>query len=440
MEHISITSFTLQMMSTEKDNKNDIGRLLELRSSVDRVRQLRLYYVRIHEVKDKFQVQIDFGGNITFTFGEGKHLCGKDNFGPVIYTLDLTYIMIDDTHLYVEHKEQFKLIGEYHLNISYVTGLRKQFSYEEKRDRGHWLGDSLDDEHLFLFDIRFHSYYGFHLPGMDEIHFEHFYHILFLGENTGIYTDLCLFTCSLLSDQKYALFTALARQFQTTRLNDHYTFTRRDFQEFFEKCRNYLQYTSTDLRTEPMIVVVILEMIALLTPIKKETFDRDCSSASAFSTKIMSHIRTDFPRLMEVVNPLKWALLKNGLAALSSFEFLYQKPDDSNENKLAFLHQISDEKLRQDIANEILRQLSRLEQPILGNSNWIDLFAIVSPEQINITNMKLAPSFQTLMTCIIKISEVLTDRHQFEQQLATSAFDHNLESKVYHLNNINSIG
>jgi hypothetical protein len=34
-------------------------------------------------------MQLDFGKNITFTFGEGKHLYGKDNMGPVIYILDL---------------------------------------------------------------------------------------------------------------------------------------------------------------------------------------------------------------------------------------------------------------------------------------------------------------------------------------------------------------
>ncbi len=157
------------MMSIEKDNTNNIGRLLEPNSSTNRARQLRLYYVRMHEVKDKLKVQLDFGKNITFTFGEGKHLHGKDNMGPVIYTLDLMLIMTDNAQLYVEHNEQFKSIGEYRLNISHITVIGKHF--EEKPDLGHSLCDYLEHEHIFLFDIHFHSYYGFHLPGKKQINF-----------------------------------------------------------------------------------------------------------------------------------------------------------------------------------------------------------------------------------------------------------------------------
>jgi hypothetical protein len=48
-------------------------------------------------------------------------------------------------------------IGEYRLNISYIIVLGKHFIHEEKRDLGHSLCDYLDNEHLFLFDIHFHS-------------------------------------------------------------------------------------------------------------------------------------------------------------------------------------------------------------------------------------------------------------------------------------------
>jgi hypothetical protein len=419
-----------RMMSIEKDNSNNIGRLLEPNSSASRVGQLCLYYVRMHEVKDKLKVQLDFGKNITFTFGEGKHLCGKDNIGPVIYTLNLMLIMVDDTQLYVEHNEQFKSIGEYRLNISYTSVIGKHF--EEKRDFGHSLYDYLENEHIFLFDIHFHSYYGFHLPGKNSMNFKQFLYSIFIGEDTGLFTDLCLFTCYLLNDKNYDLFNVLANQFQITMLKDNYTFTRRNFQDFFEKCLKYLQYTSTDL----MALIVTIRMMALLTPMTKENFDRYCSSASEFTIKIMHQIRTNFPQLFKSVNKSKWPLLKKGLGILFAFELLYQKLDHSDPNKLDFMYQISDEKLRQDIANEILLQLSSLDQPIIANSNWTDLFTMVDSQQIKIHHLNLAASFETLILCITKISEVLKDYHYFEKQLAIPVFYDYLPSKSINFSSI----
>ncbi len=231
-----------------------------------------------------------------------------------------------------------------------------------------------------------------------------------------MFTDLCLFICYLLSDPNlYDLFNILVDQFRTTD-----NLTRRDFQEFFEKCLKYLQYTSTDLKA----LIVIVRMIALLPPIRKENFDRNCLSASEFIHKIMCHIRTDFLHLLKFET-------KDGLAILSAFELFYQKLEHSNDNKLDYLHQISDEKLREDIANKILLQLSRLEQPIIANSNWTDLFTMVNPQEIKINYLNLAASFETLIISITKISRVLKDYHRFEKQLATSAFYDYLPSKFH---------
>jgi hypothetical protein len=152
-------------MSTEKDNHNETGGHLDPSSSVSNTHQLRLYYVRIHDIKDKLKMQVDFSKHIKFAFNEGRRLYNKDTCGPVIYTLDLTLKIDNNEQLYVEHKEQFKSIGEYHLNSSHISVIGKHFNHEEKRDIGHSLCDYLDNEHLFLFDIHFHSYYGFHLPG-----------------------------------------------------------------------------------------------------------------------------------------------------------------------------------------------------------------------------------------------------------------------------------
>ena len=150
-------------ITMDKDNYNDIGRLLPPSSSVNNIQQLRLYYVRIHDIKDKLKVQIDFGQHIKFTFSEGKRLYSKDNFGPVLYILDLRLILENNEHLYLEHREQFKSVGDYHLTCSDVSVIGKHFIHEEKRD--HSLYDYIDNDHLFLFDIHFHSCYGFHLPG-----------------------------------------------------------------------------------------------------------------------------------------------------------------------------------------------------------------------------------------------------------------------------------
>ena len=97
MERAYSASVTHRMMTVEQDTSNNkIGRLLKSDCSANEVRKLRLHYVRIHEVKDKLKVQIDFGRNITFTFDDGKHLCGKQNMGPLIYTRNLELMMADD--------------------------------------------------------------------------------------------------------------------------------------------------------------------------------------------------------------------------------------------------------------------------------------------------------------------------------------------------------
>ncbi len=226
-----------------------------------------------------------------------------------------------------------------------------------------------------------------------------------------------MFTCLLLRDQTYDLFNTLAQQFQITLSVDKYTFHQRDFQDFFENCLEYLGNTSIDFQTDQMTLKIMLQMIGLLAPIKKESFDRDCWSVQAFSTKIMFHVRENFEHLLELVEGSEWFLFSSGLATLSSFEILYQSVDSFNDNTLDFLHQISDEKQRQGIANELLLQLFTLEQPIFGNSNWPDLFTIVNPDTIEINHLNLAASFETFILCITKIARILNGPQHFEEQI-----------------------
>jgi hypothetical protein len=163
-------------MSTIQDNNNDIVRVPE---SNEVHHQLCLYYVRVHDTKAKLKLQADFGNHINFIFSEGKHLYDKDNFGPIVYTLDLNLKMDNSRQLYVQHKEQFKPIDKYQLTMSYVTGIGKTFCHEEKRDAGHSLLEYFDTEHLFLFDINFSPYYRFHLPGKKTYKIKTFFYILF---------------------------------------------------------------------------------------------------------------------------------------------------------------------------------------------------------------------------------------------------------------------
>jgi hypothetical protein len=217
----------------------------------------------------------------------------------------------------------------------------------------------------------------------------------------------------------YDLFNTLAQQFQIILSEDKYTFHQRDFQDFFENCLEYLRNTPIDFRTDSIALKIILQMIGLLAPIKKESFDRNCSSAHIFTTEIMFHVRANFKHLLKLVEGSEWLLFSSGLATLSSFEILYHSVDNSNDNTLDFLHQISDEKQRQGIANELLFQLFTLEQPIFGNSNWTDLFTIVNPATIEINHLNLAASFETFILCITKIARILKGPQHFEEQIVT---------------------
>ena len=95
---------------------------------------------------------------------------------------------------------------------------------------------------------------------------------------------------------------------------------------------------------------------------------------------------------------------------------------------LLFFQQISNEQQRQDIANHLLCQLHKLDQPIGGDTNWSVLFIIVDPVNIKITHLNLVDSFKAFITCIEVISTVLTNNTIFEEQI-DDYFDDRLHDK-----------
>jgi hypothetical protein len=117
------------------------------------------------------------------------------------------------------------------------------------------------------------------------------------------------------------------------------------------------------------------------------------------------------------VNEKEWILFGSGLTTLLCIELLQYKSNTSNENHIAFLQQIPDENQRQIMAYELLNQLNKLGQPIVGNSYWIDLFTLIEPTKINVNQLNLTNSFEYFIICIIKISQVLKTNSDFEADI-----------------------
>lgn len=243
---------------------------------------------------------------------------------------------------------------------------------------------------------------------------------LFLGQDTGFFNNLCLFTYFILHDQIYHGFGALAHQFQTILSEGNYTFKKQDFDDFFYMCDKYLCHMLTNASQELMTLKIILRMIGLL-PIEKESFNRNCWPAKVFTNKIINHVLKNFNNLLKLVVETEWPLFKSGFSKFWCFDLLTLTDRFScfDKNRLDFLHQVSDEIQRQDIANELLYQLHKLEQPVYANSNWTDLFTIVDPHKIEINHLSLTNSFETFIICITKISKVFTDYVHFEKEITT---------------------
>jgi hypothetical protein len=247
--------------------------------------------------------------------------------------------------------------------------------------------------------------------------------LFFLGVYTNAFTELCLFTYFLLHDQKYDIFDTMAEQYQVA-LSTHNTMDKHAFQDFFEVCNQYLYDVFRNSNTEAMIIKIILRMIGLL--FLDKGFDRYNPESTEFANRIMTYVRQNFGALYQSVNETEWILFGSGLTTLLCIELLQYKSNDLTENKIAFLQQIPDENRRQVIAYELLNQLQKLDQPIFGNSHWIDLFKLIDPTEIDVNQLNLTNSFEILIICITKISQVLPNNSSFENDI----FDY-LDNRIF---------
>jgi hypothetical protein len=174
---------------------------------------------------------------------------------------------------------------------------------------------------------------------------------------------------------------------------------------------------SRSLETDLTTLKIILRMIGLL-PIEKQSFDRHNRHANEFATKIMLQVRKRFDSLLQLIYKDEQLLSRNGLATLLCIELFYATPDDPGDDKIRFICQISDEKKRQDIANDILTELYKFNEPIYANATWIDLFMMVNWNMIKLQEIYLINSFETYIMFITKVSAVYPNNNHFYNQIA----------------------
>lgn len=216
--------------------------------------------------------------------------------------------------------------------------------------------------------------------------------------------------------EMFDVFDILVSQLQITLPTESDTFDANKFLDIFEKCHEYIRDILDRCEDKPRVLKVILCMIGML-PIKKESFRRYYSHSISSANTVMSYVRNSIVRLFQSVNETERVLFHKGLATLMSIELLQYKSPGTNDNKVIFLQQISDEKYRQIIANTLLDQLYQLNQPIFGDINWTDLFLMIDSTKINIKHVYLHNSFVTFIISITKLSSILTDSSVFQEQI-----------------------
>ncbi len=132
--------------------------------SQNEVHQLRVYHVRMYDVKDELKLKMRFNNEIKLPFGVFKSMDNRYNCSPILYILDLVLQMKDGT-LYVEYEGCMQPIIEYHLEISRTGRMYTNITHEEKGSQGHSLKNCYYMKHYFLFDIQFSSKLRIPVPG-----------------------------------------------------------------------------------------------------------------------------------------------------------------------------------------------------------------------------------------------------------------------------------
>lgn len=154
-------------MATKKSKQNKVVVSVP-KSLAHEAHQLRLYYLRIHDPKERLHVQTVFDG-VRIYFETRKQLEYNSNCSLFIYTLDLVLKMDDSKNLLVHHDNAWRQIGSYCLEISRSIHLLPTVTYSEEGNPSHRLNGYLNDEHNFLFDIHFSSRFGLYLPGKGDL-------------------------------------------------------------------------------------------------------------------------------------------------------------------------------------------------------------------------------------------------------------------------------
>ena len=125
--------------------------------SMSEARTIHLYCVRVYDTKDDVKLKVNFGNDIKFTFNAGKQLSSRDNFIPFIYTLHFEVKQDDNQQFYVNYKDDWKNVDQYHLVMSRprpVTVYPK-IQHEQTTNQGHRISDSFENAFQFLFGIHF---------------------------------------------------------------------------------------------------------------------------------------------------------------------------------------------------------------------------------------------------------------------------------------------
>jgi hypothetical protein len=224
----------------------------------------------------------------------------------------------------------------------------------------------------------------------------------------------------------YYIFDSLADQFQINLAKDNRSFNKENYHEFFQTCKSYMDNVLPVLETDLITLKLLLRMVGLL-PIKRENFDRYDQHANSFATEVLRHIRLKFNHLLESTTEKEQVLFRDGLATLLCIELLYPSDDNSNDNKLIFLRQISDVKQRQIIADKILLQLYEFNEPIYTNSTWTDLFTFVNPNMIKLQDIYIFDSFESYIMFITKVSAVHPESDHFNKKITEE-----LERLIYY--------
>ena len=250
------------------------------------------------------------------------------------------------------------------------------------------------------------------------------------------YTSLCYYTYFLAKNGQYDTFNILTKQYLDVAEKEDYRPTNNEFINFFQNCTQYFDRSLLEQPDKKIIVLkILLEMVGLFR-IDKTNFARHNQHSIHFMGRIMPSMRENFKELFMTVTDTENTLFKRGLTTLLCIDLLQNTSTNDKRDKIFVLKQITDKKRAQAISHKLLRQLAQLEQIIIDDisCDWTDLFLLINPKLIDINQLKLTNSFQTLILCIIKISRQEHVNEVFESRISEFLEDqisnNRLQSKV----------